>query len=470
MKLKVIVLALLINIIFVVSAGAVELPYTYEDLTNDITELSKHENVKVFSIGQSEYGRELYAVKIGKGDLNTVIVGTAHAREWMNSALTIEMAKTYADTYNNYGYLGGYYVRDLLDWCSITFIPMQNPDGVALQQQGLTAFTAEQQEEIKKIGYSGKYKQWQANAKGVDLNRQQNINWDVGRMSESYPSYQNYKGWVPEQALETIALLKHIRAVKPQALISYHSSGQVVDWQECNQDINRDYNLAKRVSDATGYSMGSGSANPIPGGLSPWFRDELGGMALTIETGRYNGENEVRYDDWGDIWEKNQTVGLVVANEVYTNWWSSPEKQAKIDELEQRVRDYKNGLSIDTDKLIENLRLLSKITGRSDIRLLVDKRLFNNEDPVIIRDDYSYISYEDLSKIINIKITFSGSSNGTKGAIIENNKFYIPIRSLKDFYDISWDGESRLLDLKSLEDNSDLSDADSDIRVLEIRF
>jgi hypothetical protein len=100
----------------------------------------------------------------------------------------------------------------------------------------------------------------------------------------------------------------------------------------------------------------------------------------------------------------------------------------------------------------------------------VDKRLFNNEDPIIIRDDYSYISYEDLSKIINIKITFSGSSNGTKGAIIENNKFYIPIRSLKDFYDISWDGESRLLDLKSLEDNSDLSDADSDIRVLEIRF
>ena len=347
---------------------------------------------------------------------------------------------------------------------------MQNPDGVALQQQGLTAFTAAQQEEIKKIGYSKKYKQWQANAKGVDLNRQQNINWDVGRKYELYPGYQNHKGWAPEQAMETRALLKHIREVKPQALISYHSSGQVVDWEGSNQDINRDYNLAKRVSEATGYSMGSGSADPTPGGLSPWFRNELGGMALTIETGRYNGENEVRYDDWGGIWEKNKIVGLVVANEVYTNWWSGSERQAKIAELEQRVRDYRNGISIDADKLIENLRSLSKITGRSDIRLLVDKKLFKNEVPIIIRDGYSYISYEDLSKIINIKITFSGSSNGTKRAIIENNKFYIPIRSLKDFYDIGWDGESRLLDLKSLKDNSDLSDADSDIRVLEIKF
>jgi len=443
MRFKVILLALFINIIFVASAGAAKLPYTYENLTNDIKELSKLENVEVFSIGQSEYGRELYAVKIGKGELNTIIVGTAHAREWMNSVLTIEMAKTYADTYNNYGYLGEYNVRELLDWCSITFIPMQNPDGVALQQQGLTAFTLEQQEEIKKIGYSEKYKQWKANAKGVDLNRQQNIYWDEGRMNELYPSYQNHKGWAPEQAMETRALLKHIREVKLQALISYHSAGQVVDWEECNQDINRDYILAKRVLDVTGYSLASGSATPLPGGLSPWFRYELGGMALTIETGRFNGENEVRYNEWSEIWEKNKTVGLVVANEVYTNWWSSPAKQAKIDELEQRVRDYKNGLSIDTDKLIENLRFLRKTTGRNDINLLVDKRLFNNEDPIIIRDNYSYISYDDLSKILNVKTTLSRSSD-----IIEGNKIYIPIRCLKDFYDICWYGESGLLDLK----------------------
>jgi g-D-glutamyl-meso-diaminopimelate peptidase len=340
MRLIVIVLALLMNIIFVDSAGAVELPYTYENLTNDVTELSKLENVEVFSIGQSEYGRELYAVKIGKGELNTVIVGTAHAREWMNSVLTIEMAKAYADAYNNYGYIGWYNVRELLDWCSITFIPMQNPDGVALQQQGLAAFTPEQQEEIKKLGNSMYYKKWKANARGVDLNRQQNINWYSDRTNVPYPSYQNHKGWAPEQAMETTALLKHIREVKPKALISYHSAGQIVDWKEFNRDINRDYNLAKKVSDATGYSFASGSAIPVAGCLSPWFRYEIGGMALTIETGRFNGENEVRYSDWGDIWEKNKTVGLVVANEVYINWWNSWEKQAKIDELEQRVSDY----------------------------------------------------------------------------------------------------------------------------------
>jgi len=329
---------------------------------------------------------------------------------------------------------------------------MQNPDGVALQQQGLSAFTPEQQEEIKKIGYSGKYKQWKANAKGVDLNRQQNINWDVGRMNEIYPCYQNHKGWAPEQAAETRVLLKHIREVNPQALISYHSSGQVVDWEGCNQDLDRDYNLAKRVSDVTGYRMASGSANPIPGSLSPWFRYELGGMALTIETGRGNGENEVRYNDWGDIWEKNKTVGLIVANEVYINWSNNQRKLALIEELTQKVSDYKNGLSVDIDKFIENLGQLKKITGRNDISLLVDKKLFNNVYPIIIRDGCSYISCEDLSKIININI-LGNANHSIAGVITESNTIYIPISCLKSFYNIGWHGESKILDLQKVGDN-----------------
>jgi hypothetical protein len=98
--------------------------------------------------------------------------------------------------------------------------------------------------------------------------------------------------------------------------------------------------------------------------------------------------------------------------------------------------------------------LLKKITGRYDIYLFVNKKLFNNEDPIINRDDYNYISCEDLSKITNIK-TLSSSNNKIEGAIVVSDKYYIPIRCLKDFYNICWDGESGVLDLTSIKNNSE---------------
>lgn len=286
---------------FVVPVSAAELSYTYECLTQDVIELSLLENTEVFSLGQSGYGREIYAVKLVKGELSAVIVGTSYAREWINSALIGDMIKHYVNAYNNYDYVGNYYVRDMLDKCSIVFIPMQNPDGVVLQQQGLGAFTPEQQAEIQSIGDSHKYKQWKANAKGVDLNRQQSINWDKVRMNEPHPSYHNHKGYCPEQAAEAKAVIDYIFETQPQALISYHSSGKVIDWTGCNADNQRDLALTKKVAAATGYRILYDDAMPPAGGLSPWFRTITGGMALTMETGRYNGENEVPNSEYPSI-------------------------------------------------------------------------------------------------------------------------------------------------------------------------
>lgn len=444
MRLKTILLTLLINLILVASVSATELPYTYEQLTNDISTLSEIENVETFSIGQSEYGREIYAVKIGKGEPSAVIIGTAHAREWINSALISDMIKQYAQAYNNYEYIDSYYVREVLDGCSIVFIPMQNPDGVALQQQGLSAFTPEQQVEIRSLGYGNKYKQWKANAKGVDLNRQQNINWDKVRMNELYPSYHNHKGYAPEQASEARAVINYIRETQPKALVSFHSSGQVIDWTGCNADWNRDRNLAKKVGAVTGYRVLYDDATPPAGGLSPWFRVETGGMALTIETGRFSGENEVRYNDYPAIWRQNYLVGLITANEVYQNWLNSSDKEQKVEELTKSMESYKNQIT-DLDKALEDIRYLKQITGDDDITLILEDKLLDIS--VIIDNNTSYISYLNIDQLVKSNDTVSRSSDTRLrlNSIIKDEQLFIPVNNLAGHYEIKWDSDSRTI-------------------------
>ncbi|NLZ93831.1 MAG: hypothetical protein GX922_07455 [Firmicutes bacterium] len=448
MKFKILLSVLLINLVLVSSVSAAELPYTYEQLSSDIIAVSQLANVETFSIGQSEYGREIYAIKIGKGELSTIIIGTAHAREWINSALIMDMAKLYADVYNNYGYEGNYYVRDVLDKCSIVFIPMQNPDGAALQEQGLSAFTPEQQEEIKKIGCDHKFKQWKANAKGVDLNHQYNAGWEQVRNNQPYPSYHNHKGYAPEQASEVKATVEYIRS-KPdsiKALISYHSSGNVIYWTSLNPDIDRDARFAQKIRNATGYFLINNDWIPNAG-LSPWFRKEIGGMALTIETGTFNGENEVRYSDWPKIWNQNKMVGLITASEVYQNWFNSEERQIKIDELSGNINQYKQEIH-DIDKALDDIRHLKQINGDNELTIIIDNKIIELNNPLIAKNGLSYISCKDLSKLIEINETPSRSRTYSN-EIFENGQIYIPIRQMADTYEIQWANDSKTVLLYS---------------------
>ncbi|MGI5880710.1 MAG: M14 family zinc carboxypeptidase [Syntrophomonadaceae bacterium] len=451
MKFRILLLLslLLINPVFATEVRAAELPYTYEQLCSDITAISQVENVDIFSIGQSEYGREIYAIKIGKGELSAIIIGAAHAREWINSALIMEMAKLYANAYNNNDYAGKYYVTGVLDSCSLVFVPMQNPDGVTLQQYGLSAFTPEQQVEISQLGYSNKYKQWKANARGIDLNRQQNINWEKGRLDEPYPCYQHHKGYAPEQAAETKAIVGYIRNNQLQALISYHSTGPGIDWTGLNADYKRDLVFTNKVAAATGYRKIVDNM-PVAGGLSPWFRNETGGMALTIETGRFNGENEARYSDWPAIWAQNKTVGLITANEVFNNWLNSNEKIAKENDLRSNIDGYKQNIT-NMNKALDDIRYLKLITGDNSVTIIQDNKILDTAFPVVIKDGLSYISIQDMGTMIESQPNAGPSGEMNRimyDDIIINEQIYVPVRNLNGIYNISWNKNSRTILLR----------------------
>jgi hypothetical protein len=128
-------------------------------------------------------------------------------------------------------------------------------------------------------------------------------------------------------------------------------------------------------------------------------------MALTIEMGRYNGENEVRYDDWPDIWEANKTVGLVVANEVYVNWQSSSEKQAIIDEKSE-VKVTADLVGHWSEEMIFKLTSQGVIKGYPDGTFRPDKAVSRAEFAVMLvkglkleKDDTYALSFGDKTAI-----------------------------------------------------------------------
>ena len=118
--------------------------YTYDRMTRDIQTLAKtYPNVIQYrSIGKTKYGRDIWAVGLGSGSATIFINGSHHAREWMTTTLNMTMIEQYAAAYTANRKYEGYNARAILDKTTIWFVPMVNPDGVTLQQLGLSAFPA----------------------------------------------------------------------------------------------------------------------------------------------------------------------------------------------------------------------------------------------------------------------------------------------------------------------------------------
>lgn len=246
-----------------------------------------------------------------------LLIAAIHARELSTS----EMAWRWMDfLVNGYGHDPD--VTWLLDHHELWVIPVANPDGRHLVEQGGNApYLQRKNVNDAQGGCSvppdhGNYAFWQP---GVDLNRNASFQWGVGGASVQ-PCEQTYRGpsaaSEPEQAaLE--ALMRNLFAdqrgpalddVAPittaGAMLTLHSYGDLIllpwGWTSCygacapGQRAPNDAGLrafAFRMGYFNGYAIGQASEllYPASGTTDDWAYGTLGVASFTFEIGPLNG-------------------------------------------------------------------------------------------------------------------------------------------------------------------------------------
>ncbi|SDF74975.1 g-D-glutamyl-meso-diaminopimelate peptidase [Fontibacillus panacisegetis] len=330
--------------------------YSYSIMQRDIEKLAAAypELISYESLGQTKYGRELWAIKLGRGESTIFLNGSHHAREWMTTTLLMKMIDTYAAAYYNNAEISKNNIRDLLDKVTIWIVPMVNPDGVTLSQQGTAGLSSSLAKTLKQYnGNSTNFNRWKANMQGIDLNRQYPANWSNIKNSKGYPWYQNYKGKQPAQALEVQIMMNFTYKIDPELTIAYHSSGEILFWHynTLSKNLARDKSIALDISKLTGYSLVQPEKNPSGGGYKDWFIQEFDRPGLTIEIGEYVGERSLALSTFKGIWAENVGVPLYSAQKSYALWL---EKQ-KVQYLQQ------------TMSLLGDTKLYSKINASSGV-------------------------------------------------------------------------------------------------------
>jgi g-D-glutamyl-meso-diaminopimelate peptidase len=298
--------------------------YTYETLTRDLASLRRAypQWVEYRSIGQTDYGREIWAARLGHGPATLLINAAHHASEWLTAALAMAMLDQYAAAAAAGGMLDGEPAADLLNRATIWFVPMVNPDGVTLAQAGPEAFPADARAELARLSGGVGYARWKANAKGIDLNRQYPADWAHICCNPPGPAYANYKGAEPLQAPEARAMVALTYEVDPQITVSYHSAGRVIYWHFHNQPAHlaRDQRLAEELAAVTGYALVPPQENPSGGGYKDWFVQTFGRPGFTPEIGEFGDGQPLTPAAFAEEWERNHRVGPVLAREAYALW------------------------------------------------------------------------------------------------------------------------------------------------------
>lgn len=284
-------------------------PYTYEEVENNLLKLKAKykEQVELKKIGTTYFGRNISAIKVGKGKECVLFVGSHHAREWMTSMLLMNMVESYLEENN-----------PILNEISIWFVPMLNPDGVMIQQNQVGLFPTEYQNRLLFMNEGwDDYIRWKANGKGIDLNRQYPAGWKSLKKVPKVPSYQFYKGKKPLEAEEVMALTNFVKEVNPLIAVAYHTAGREIYWKYKNgKNVQRDRRIAKRVARLTRYKLAKPPKEAVGAGFTDWFITTYHRPALTIEISYLVGDRHPPLKVFKEEWKRNKKVGILIAKEA----------------------------------------------------------------------------------------------------------------------------------------------------------
>ena len=294
--------------------------YSYDDFMHDIKILEDNysSQIQINKLCDTPDGRGVYDIVLGdiNGDNQILIFGAMHAREYITTQTVMRQLCEAIDAVNGYGgTYRGISDAELLQGMTIHFVPLSNPDGVAISQFGLNGINNESiRSQVASIG--GDYEQWKANARGVDLNRNFDAGWyEFG--GSPRPAADRYKGTSPGSEPEAAALIKLTQDYHIKRAISYHTVGALIYWyyKQSGAVLDESRKFANEISSVTGYPLDDDYTAVDAAGYKDWAVYKLGIPSITIETGAESGyyDNPVPQRFFNGIWERNKNVVYATA-------------------------------------------------------------------------------------------------------------------------------------------------------------
>ncbi len=256
---------------------------------------------------QGGNGHDLWVLKIGKGDTSkkpgVIYLGLHHARELVTPEMVLNLAKHLLEGYGKDAE-ATHYVENREIW----LVPMVNPDGHALAEQGSdwrkntnTSYTN------LKPGYG-------PSGPGVDLNRNYGYKWG-GPGADANPKGATFRGAEGFSEPETAAVRDLVRQRKWSFLMTYHSFSNLILWPWGHANVappdNRLPAIGKKLGEMSGYDpKQSVNLYPTSGDTTDWAFGELGILSYTTEIGTWGDGFDPPYSKVPKFWDENRPGAL----------------------------------------------------------------------------------------------------------------------------------------------------------------
>lgn len=293
-----------------------DVDYTYDIMERDIRGLkARYPFLEVGIAGRSVLGRNLYYIRLGTGPTEVFYNGAHHGLEWITTPLLMKFIENYARAYSTGSRIQGYDIRSLFGRSSIYIIPMVNPDGVNIALEGPQPDNPYYQDLLRWNNTGLPFSQvWQANTRGVDLNRNYPAAWEQAKAQEPSfgvfgPTPTRYGGPAPLSEPETQALANFTRQHNFKLVIAYHTQGRVIFWLYRGIQPPRALEIGRIFSQATGYALSNVPYEAAYAGYKDWFVEVFRRPGYTFEAGI--GRNPIPISQFDTIYRENEEVMLL---------------------------------------------------------------------------------------------------------------------------------------------------------------
>ncbi len=293
-----------------------DIDYTYEIMERDIRGLeARYPFLETGTIGQSVLGKNLYYIRLGRGPVELSYNGAHHALEWITAPLLMKFIENFSAAYSRGQSIRGYNLQNIWNTSSIYIIPMVNPDGVDLVLEGLQPDNPFYNRLLQWNTTGRPFSEvWNANIRGVDLNRNYPASWEDAKAQEiafgiTGPGPTRYGGPTPLSEPETQAMVDFTNQHNFKLVIAYHSQGRVIYWRYKDLNPPRDLQIAQIFSDASGYAVLDTPYEAAYAGYKDWFIERFLRPGYTFEVGL--GRNPLPIAQFDTIYRNNEEVMLL---------------------------------------------------------------------------------------------------------------------------------------------------------------